>query len=54
MATVVHMDYTPPLKQSIPYFKCFCEHGMWVLVCGLFVQSMQLYTHQRYRNIEHF
>ena len=50
MATAVHMDYTLPLKQGTS-FKCFCKHGM--SVSGLFVQAMQLHTHQIYRNMEH-
>ena len=40
------------LENRIPHFKCFCKHGM--RVCGLFVQSMQLHTHQIYRNMKHF
>ena len=52
MATAVHMDYTLPLKNRVPHFKCFCKHGMGV--CWLFAQSMQLHTHQIYRNMEHF
>ena len=33
-------------------FSRFCKHG--ICVCGLFVQSMQLHTHQIYRNMKHF
>ena len=40
------------IENRIPNFKCFCKHGMCVR--GLFVQSMQLHTHQIYRNMKHF
>ena len=51
MATAVHMDYTLPLKQGTS-FKFVCKHGM--NICGLFVQSMQLHTHQLYKKREVF
>ena len=50
MATAMHMDYTLPLKQGTS-FQMLCKHRM--SVCGIFVQSMQLHTHQINRNMEH-
>ena len=50
MATAAHMDYILPLNR-VPHFKCFCKQGM--CVCGLFVQSMQLHTHEINGNMEH-
>ena len=37
------------LEKWISHFKCFCKHKM--CVCGLFVEYMQLHTHQIYRNM---
>ena len=42
MATAMHIWTTHFLET---HFKCFCKRGIWV--CGLFVQSMRLHTHQR-------
>ena len=50
MATAVLMNYTLPFNQYL-ISNVFCKNGM--CVCGLFVQSMQLHTHQN-RNTEHF
>ena len=50
MATAVHMDYTLPLKQGTSFQMLLLTR---YVRCGLFVQSMQLHTHQIYRNMEH-
>ena len=52
MATAVHMDSILPSKKQGTSFQMLLKTRD-ARIYGLFVQSMQLHTHQIFRNMEH-